>query len=464
MNTKKPARHPGNLRTFTIIWFGQLISALGSGLSGFALGVWIYERTGSATMFALVILSFMVPGVFFSPVAGALVDRWNRRTILILCDTAAAAAMLGVLLLELNNVLEVWHLFGLAFISAIAGAFQWPAFSAATTMLVPKEQLGRAGGMTQIGEAVSQLLSPALAGALFVSIGLGGIILIDLITFLAAVGTLLLVSIPEPVRAAPTPGVKPSLWKEIRFGWDYIMARRGLLLLLLYFATINFGFGMTNPLFTPLVLEIAGPQEAGLAFSVLGLGSVAGTLIMSAWGGPKRRVYGVLGSGIWAGIAFFFHGVAPLLWVVAVAGFLFNLSMPIMAASSQALWQTKTTPDVQGRVFSVRRMIAQFTAPLGTLIAGPLVDQWLQPAMEPGGALAGSLGSLIGVGGGRGAAAVFLFVGGFVLLFSVLFLTLPRLRNADSEIPDAEVRVRQEVEVGEGLPPVGESSEVAEAT
>lgn len=441
MSTKKPAGLPGTMRTFTIIWFGQLISALGSGLSGFALGVWIYERTGSATMFALVILSFMVPGVLFSPVAGALVDRWNRRLILILCDTAAAAAMLGVLLLELNNALEVWHLFGLAFISAIAGAFQWPAFSAATTMLVPKEHLGRAGGMTQIGEAVSQLLSPALAGVLFVSIGLGGIILVDLVTFMAAVGTLLLVSIPEPVRAAPIPGVKPSLWKEIRFGWDYIMARRGLLLLLLYFATVNFGFGFTNPLFVPLVLEISGPQEAGLAFSVLGLGSVAGTLIMSAWGGPKRRVYGVLGSGIWAGIAFFFHGVAPLLWVVAVAGFLFNLSMPIMAASSQALWQTKTAPDVQGRVFSVRRLIAQFTAPLGTLIAGPLVDQWLQPAMEPGGALAGSLGSLIGVGGGRGAAVVFLFVGGFVFLVSLLFLTLPRLRQADGEIPDAEIRV-----------------------
>jgi MFS family permease len=293
--------------------------------------------------------------------------------------------MLVVLLLELNNALEVWHLYGLAFISAIAGAFQWPAFSAATTMLVPKEHLGRAGGMTQIGEAVSQLLSPALAGVLFVSIGLGGIILIDLFTFLVAVSTLLLVSIPEPVRAVPIPGVKPSLWKEIRFGWDYIMARRGLLLLLLYFATVNFGFGFTNPLFVPLVLEISGPQEAGLAFSVLGLGSVAGTLIMSAWGGPKRRVYGVLGSGIWAGIAFFFHGVAPLLWVVAVAGFLFNLSMPIMAASSQALWQTKTAPNVQGRVFSVRRLIAQFTAPLGTLIAGPLVDRWLQPAMEPGG-------------------------------------------------------------------------------
>ena len=440
MSTKKPSGLPGKMRTFSIIWFGQLISALGSGLSGFALGVWIYERTGSATMFALVVLSFEVPGVFFSPVAGALVDRWNRRVILILCDMAAAIMMLGILLLELNNSLEVWHLLIVAFLSAIAGSFQWPAFSAATTMLVPKEHLGRAGGMTQIGEAISLLLSPALAGVLFLNIGLSGIFLIDLITFLFAVGALLLISIPEPVREH-LPGGRPSLRKEIRFGWDYIMQRRGLLLLLLYIATINLGFGLTNPLFTPMMLEMSGPQGAGLAFSILGLGSLAGTVIMSIWGGPKRRAYGVLGSGILAGMAYFFLGSTPLLWMVAVSGFFFNLFIPIMLASSQALWQTKTAPDVQGRVFSVRRLIAQFTAPLGTLIAGPLVDQWLQPAMEPGGALSGSLGGLIGVGGGRGAAAVFVFVGAFVFLASIAFLGSPRLRNVDTDIPDAEIKV-----------------------
>lgn len=442
MTKRKSISQPGSMRTFTIIWFGQLISALGSGLSGFALGVWIYERTGSVTMFALVVLSFEIPGIFFSPVAGALVDRWNRRIILILCDTAAAVSMLGVLLLELNNSLEVWHLLVVAFISAIAGSFQWPAFSAATTMLVPKEHLGRAGGMTQIGEAISRLLSPVLAGALFLSIGLSGIILIDLVTFAFAVTCMLVISIPEPVRAAPSPSEKPSLWKEIRFGWDFILGRRGLLLLLLYIAVLNLWFGFTNPLFTPLLLEISNPQDAGLAFSLMGLGSVAGTLIMSAWGGPKRRVYGVLASGIWAGIALAFHGVAPNLWVVATAGLFFQMSLPIMAACSQALWQTKTPPEVQGRVFSMRRLIAQFTAPLGTLIAGPLVDQWLQPAMEPGGALAGSLGSLIGVGAGRGSAAVFLFAGLFVFLASLAFFGSPRLRNVDTEIPDAEIKVR----------------------
>jgi MFS family permease len=443
------------MRTFTVIWFGQLVSALGSGLSGFALGVWIYEHTSSVTMFALVVLSFELPSVLFSPIAGALVDRWNRRMILILCDAAAALVMLSVLVLEMNNALEVWHLIALSVFGAISGSFQWPAFSAATTMLVPKEHLGRAGGMTQIGEAISRLFSPVLAGVLFLSIGLGGIILIDLATFLVALSTLLIISIPEPVREHQATG-KPSLWKEIRFGWDYILQRRGLLYLLLYVAALNLGFGLTNPLFVPMILEIGGVDQVGLALSVMGLGALVGTVIMSIWGGPKRRVYGVLGSGVLAGIAYLFHGVAPVLWVVAAAGLVFQMVLPIMMASSQALWQTKTAPDVQGRVFSVRRLIAQFTAPIGTLVAGPLVDQWLQPSMEPGGALASSLGAVIGVGAGRGPAVAFLFVGAFVFLISVLCFALPRLRNVDVEIPDAEVKVAEpEQDTAAGSVPAG---------
>jgi DHA3 family macrolide efflux protein-like MFS transporter len=441
--TTKPAGYTGNMRTFTILWFGQLVSALGSGLSGFALGVWIYERTSSVTMFTLVVLSFELPSVLFAPIAGALVDRWNRRIVLILCDTAAALGMLAVLFLELNNALEVWHIVVLSVIGAIAMSFQWPAFSAATTMLVPKEHLGRAGGMSQIGEAISRLFSPVLAGVLFLSIGLSGIVLIDLVTFLFAVTTMLLVSIPEPVRTQQAEG-KPSLWKEIRFGWDYILKRPGLLILLLYIAGLNLGFGLTNPLFVPMVLEIGGPDELGLALSVMGLGSLPGTLIMSAWGGPRKRVYGVLGSGVLAGIAYFFHGVAPNLWVVAVAGFFFSLVLPVMMASSQALWQTKTAPDVQGRVFSIRRLIAQFTAPIGTVIAGPLVDQVLQPGLDPGGALAGNLGNLIGVGAGRGSAAAFLIVGAFIFVISIACFGIPRLRNVESEIPDVEIKVVEE--------------------
>jgi len=178
------------MRVFGVIWSGQLVSTIGSGLTGFALGVWIYQKTGSTTLFALNMLAFALPNLLVSPLAGALVDRWDRRWAMIFSDTGAGISTLVVALLFVSQRLEVWQVMLVTAAISAFSTFQWPAYSAATTMLVPKEQLGRASGMVQIGEAISQLISPALAGALFVTAGLGGVVLVDFVTYLFAVGTL----------------------------------------------------------------------------------------------------------------------------------------------------------------------------------------------------------------------------------------------------------------------------------
>src|SRR3990172_2252777 len=162
------------MRVFSVIWFGQLVSTLGSGLTGFALGVWVYQQTHSVTLFALNMLAQTLPNVLLAPIAGALADRWDRRRVMLLSDVGAGLSTLAIALLFLSGRLEIWHVYIVTAVGAACTAFQWPAYSAATTMLVPKQQLGRAGGMVQIGEAMGQLISPALAGALFVAIGLGG--------------------------------------------------------------------------------------------------------------------------------------------------------------------------------------------------------------------------------------------------------------------------------------------------
>lgn len=433
------------MRTFYVIWFGQLISTLGSGLTGFALGVYVYESTRSATAFALSILAFTIPGVFFSPIAGALVDRFPRRWMMILSDTGAGLSSLVIFILLLSGNLEIWHIYVANFFSSLFNTFQWPAHSAATTMLVPQEHLGRAGGMVQIGEAIAQLLSPAIAGVLFVTAGMQSIILVDFVTFAFAVGSLLLVRIPEPVRSAEDQESRRSITKNIRFGFDYIRQRRGLFLLLMYFASVNFFFSMVGPLLTPMMLELGSADEVGLASSAIGLGMLIGTLIMSAWGGPKRRVFGVLGAGIWMSLMLLLMAGIPSLLTIGVVGFLLMLVMPMMNGSSQALWQSKTDPDVQGRVFSVRRMLAQFTAPIAILLAGPLVDNVFRPAMEEGGALANTfVGQIMGVGPGRGVALLFVFVGLSQLLITLFALTRPRLRNVDLEIPNIEVIAQPE--------------------
>jgi len=451
MTVIKPSAQ--TMRTFYVIWFGQLISTLGSGLTGFALGVYVYESTRSATAFALSILAFTIPGVFFSPIAGALVDRFPRRWMMILSDTGAGLSSLVVFILLLSGNLEIWHIYVANFVSSLFNTFQWPAQSAATTMLVPQEHLGRAGGMVQIGQAISQLLAPAIAGALFVTAGMQSVILIDFVTFVFAVGTLLFVRIPEPVRSAEDQESRRSITRNIRFGFDYIRQRQGLFLLLMYFASINFFFSMVGPLLTPMMLELGSAAEVGLASSAIGLGMLIGTLIMSAWGGPQRRVFGVLGAGIWMSLMLLLMSAQPSLTLIGAVGFLLMLVMPIMNGSSQALWQSKTDPDVQGRVFSVRLMLAQFTAPVAILLAGPLVDKVFRPAMEVGGSLANSfVGQLMGVGPGRGVALLFVVVGLCQLLITLYALTRPRLRNVDFEIPNIEVIAQPEeaaMEAGE---------------
>lgn len=425
-------------RAFLLIWLGQSVSLTGSSLTGFALGVWVYQGTGSVTQFALISLFTALPGIVFSPIAGALVDRWDRRQAMILSDCGAGLCTLAVAVLLMTGRLEVWHIYIAMALSSTFSAFQWPAYSAATTLLVPKEHYGRASGMVQVGEAAAQIISPVLAGALIGLIKVQGVMLIDFATFLFAVLTLLLVRVPKPPVSEEGKEGKGSLLHEAAYGWTYIRARPGLLGLLLFFATSNFASGVVEVLFTPLVLSFTTVAVLGLLFSIGGLGFLTGSIIMSLWGGPRRRVYGILSSNLLVGMVLFLAGIPPQAWILGIAVFLVFFCMPITNACSQAIWQSKTAPDVQGRVFAVRRMIAWISLPLAYLSAGPLADQVFEPLMAEGGLLAGSVGRVIGVGVGRGIGLIYIILGGFLLLASLVAFLYPRLRNVEIELPDFE--------------------------
>lgn len=427
---------PRGFQTFLLIWFGQLVSLTGSGLTGFALGVWVYLQTGSATQFALISLFTTLPGILFSPIAGALVDRWDRRWAMVISDSGAGLCTLCIGLLFFSGKLEVWHIYVLMAISSTFSAFQWPAYSAATTLLVPPKHLGRASGMVQMGEAAAQIVSPVLAGALMGGIGLQGVILIDFATYLVALVSLLVVRVPKPQVTAEGKASKGSLLREAAYGLTYIRARPGLLGLLLFFATTNFGTGIVQVLFTPLVLSFTTVSVLGLLLTIGGLGFLSGSLTMSVWGGPKRRIMGILGSSVLMGSSLFLAGFQPQPWIYATAAFLYFFSLPITNGCSQAIWQTKTAPDVQGRVFAVRRMIAWITLPIAYLVAGPLADNVFEPLMIEGGKLSGSVGRLIGVGDGRGMALIYLLLGCIILLATLAAYLYPRLRKVETELPD----------------------------
>jgi DHA3 family macrolide efflux protein-like MFS transporter len=425
------------MTTFAVIWAGQVISALGSYLTGFALGVWIYQQTGSATLFALISLATTVPAILLSPFAGALVDRWDRRWAMIVSDGGAAAATLVLALLIWRGRLELWHIYVLMTVISSFSSLSWPAFTAAITMLVPSRHLGRASGMTQMGDAGAQILSPLIAGELLVSIGRQGVVLTDFVSYLFAIVALLVVRIPRPAATTEKARERSSLLSEARLGWTFIRQRPGLLSLLLLLAITNTGSGLIQVLLAPMVLSFASPDLLGRVLTTAGFGVLAGGLLMSVWGGPRRRVAGILGFLLLQGLILPIGGLRASILLIATGAFVYMFAIPIINGASQALWQVKVAPDVQGRVFAMRRMVALSTLPLAYLIAGPLADHVFEPLLAKGGPLAGSVGQIIGVGKGRGIALMLMVIGALTVLAVAIASRLPRLMRLESELPDA---------------------------
>jgi MFS family permease len=422
------------MRVFAIICLGQIVSVIGSGLTGFALGVWVYQTTGSVTRYALITLFAVLPSVVVSPLVGALVDRWNRRSVMIFSDSGAAISTLAVALLLLAGRLEIWHIYLATVINATLSVFQRPALSAAMPLIVPKEHLGRANGMVQAVQASGQLISPVLAGVLVGMIQVHGVLLIDFVTFLFAVTTLLIIRIPKPETTAE--GEEGSLLREVAYGWRYISSRPGLLGFILFSAPANLLLGFVLVLTVPMILSFASPAVLGTVISIGGSGMLVGSLVMGAWGGPKRRICGVYGFGLLCGLCIILAGLQPSPPLIAIAAFLFFFSLPFMNGLTNAVLQSKVAPDVQGRVFALVQMIAASISPLSYLTAGPLADHVFEPLLAVDGPLAGSVGKIIGTGPGRGIGLFFIALGILFWLSTVASYLHPRIRLLEDELPD----------------------------
>lgn len=432
---------PNKMRVFFIIWIGQLISMLGSGLTNFALGVWIFDQTGKATPFALTVLFGSLPRLLLSPLAGSLADRWNRRLVMVLSDTGNAVVSLGAFLLLQNGSLEIWMIYLMAVLGSCFSAFQEPAYTASISMLVPKKELSRAAGLGNLSQALESLLTPLAAGFLFVAIGLRGIIMIDFITYFFAIGALLIVRIPQPKLSEAEMGanLKGKVWRDAVFGWRYLRARSGLFGLLWFYALVNFFLNFSGVLLGPLVLSRYSAREFGLVQMAVGLGLLAGSILLSAWGGPKgHKIPAVIGFIALAGAGLALTGISSQIVLIGLGMFVMLFSIPLASGPSQAIFQSKVATEVQGRVFAIRGMISRSIMPIAFFLAGPLADQILEPLMAVNGSLgAGFLGRLLESGPGRGIGLGFVISGICLLVASGWAYANPRLRLLEDEIPDA---------------------------
>ena len=452
----KPVRRPAGMVGFSIVWLGQIISVLASSMTGFGMTLWMYKQTGSATAMAGMQVAFITPFLLLSPIAGVLVDRYNRKLMMMVSDLMAVLSTTGILILYVTGNLQFWHLYIAASINGLGNTFQWPAYSAAISTMMPKEQYGRANGLMSLLDAGPGVLAPLLAGILlalpmtkpFDSFAL--IMLIDVLTFFIAISALLLVHVPQPPKTVEGQQESGSIWRESLYGFKYIFQRPGLLGLQMIFFVGNLFSGMGFTLLAPMVL--ARTAQNSLIFGSVqtagAVGGIIGGVIMSAWGGFKRRVHGVLLGWFISGVFFAMLGVGQGLTIWIPFMVLMMLVNPLINSSNQSIWQAKVAPDIQGRVFSARRLIAWFTQPIAPMIAGLLADYVMEPSMQANTALSHLFGGLFGTGPGAGMGLLLFFAGLMAALVGLSGYFIHPVRVVEDVLPDHDQLARVDVAAG----------------
>ncbi|MCL4274877.1 MAG: MFS transporter [Anaerolineales bacterium] len=435
---EKHSKRPTGMFGFTLVWIGQIVSVLASAMSQFGLTIWMFQQTESATALGLMQVFFITPFLLISPIAGVLVDRHNRKMMMMVSDVVAGIATILILVFQSLGILEFWHLYFASVIYGLGMAFQWPAYSAAITTMIPKEQYARANGMMSLIEAGPGVIAPLLAGALLPVVGLTGLLLFDVVTFLFAVGVLMIVHIPQPPRTEEGRQGQGSIWKEAAYGFKYIFARPSLLGLQLIFFVGNLFSGIGYTLLAPMVLSrtVNDSLMLGSVQTAGAVGGLIGGILMSAWGGFKRRVHGVLTGWMISGVGMAILGLAGGLPVWIAGMIIGSLVGSLINASNQAIWQAKVAPDVQGRVFSARRLIAWFTNPISPIIAGTLADFVLEPQMRTTSALSETFGGLVGTGPGAGMGLIIFFCGLLAVGVGAAGYFIPAIYNAETVLPD----------------------------
>lgn len=422
------------MQAFWLTWFGLMLTFTGSGLTRFGLSVWVFQETRDPQAFSALLFFAIIPLAVGSLVAGPLVDRWDRRKVLMLSNIAASIPTLVVMLLHFQDGLELWHLYISLFINGLANAFILPAFDASIRMLVPTSRLGQASGLSQMIQSLGVIIAPPIAGAMMAQLGLGSIFLSDFSTFLAAVFALLLVEIPKPVRELVT--TQTSIREDFVFGLRYLTERPPFVFLMAFLTSVIFASSFVYSLSGPLVLSFASESALGFTYAAYGIGGSLGAIIVSITGGPKRRMRGILLAATAMGLGAAFASLrADPVWI-SVGIFVFGVAMTYLIALNRAVYQEKAAPEVLGRVFSVRIVAGTSAQALGLLLAGSLAANIFEPAMLEGGALAASFGRLLGTGEGRGAATLYLLTGLGTLLLTTISALFPSLRNLEDQLPD----------------------------
>ncbi|MBU2708897.1 MFS transporter [Zooshikella marina] len=445
--TKKTNHENISVFYFGVILVATMVSVLGTMITDFALGQWVYKTTNSTTAYSLIGFAALAPQLLLAPFVGTIIDRYPRNLLMILGHAGAGCCTLLLLVLYATDSLQVWQIIILACFSSVFNGLVSQTFIVLIPVLVKKEHFGRAQGFIQGSTGIIQIAAPAIAAFALAVIDLKGIFIVDICSF--SVVIIVLLSINSLLKKGDGREVKKdeqvtkNSWKsDIRDGLAYLKTQPSLLKLLLFFSIVNFSMGMVEILFPPLILSFYDVVELGTILSVSGLGTLAGGILLSIWGGPKKRIQGmylflaIMGSAIMLiGGAFVFEQYTIL--ILSAIGFIVTLCFVTVDSCDQIVWQTVVPTGFQGRVFGIQTLLAQLAIPVSFLIAGPLADHVFEPMMSADGLLAETVGSVIGVGPGKGILLLYSICGLLVLLNIAVFKWLSDLDGLDKIVNKA---------------------------
>ncbi|MFJ6655768.1 amino acid adenylation domain-containing protein [Streptomyces sp. NPDC091377] len=429
------ARTRRDTRRFVAVAASQTVSQTGSALTEFALPLWIYLTTGSVAWFGLFAVLGIVPGLLAAPVLGSLVDRVDRRRVMLVTTLVSGSTEAALALLHLFDALHPWHVGALMAVLSVSLTGQRLAFQSAIPQLVPKRYLGHANGVVQISGGIAQVVAPLAAVGLLAAIGIGGVLLLDVISYAVAATVLLAVRFPRTLPATR----RETLRREIVAGFRLVVAERGFRAMLIFFAVLNLFLPVLFQMISPLVLGFSSLASVASVSLAGGLGAVVGGLVMGLWGGPRRRrMRGMLLVVPVLALFCALTGLRPDLLVVGAGVFGMSASLSLLNGIYLTIVQVKVAQRFHGRVMALNQLVAWSTLPVGFLVIAPLGTGLLGPLMAPGGALADTVGAVLGTGPGRGIGLLYVLLGAAILLLGLVSLRVRRLARFDQEVPDAQ--------------------------
>ena len=397
-------KYNNRLKDFLILWSTQSLSQLGSSLTGYALTLWLYEQTGSALSTAALTICSYAPYVLMSIFAGALTDRFDKKKLMLLCDSFAAVCTVVTLVLYRAGMLAVWHLYLLNVLSGLMNTVQQPASSVAMTLIIPPEDYQKTSGLRSLSRSLISIMNPLIATALYSFAGLELVIAVDLGSFVIAfLALLLLVRIPRQANQS-----SESVLKLAKGGLVFLKRNPMILTLILFMAGINLIASAVDTTLPGYVLPNprGGTQVLGYVTSCSGVAMIFGSLLVSVLPKPKNRVRVVYLTMLFSmGTANFLFAFSRSPWVWYAGQIVGWILVPVMDANLDVVMRTAIPVELQGRVYACRNTFQFFTIPIGLFLGGFLVDQVCEPIMAAHGA-SPVLAALFGSGKGSGAAMV----------------------------------------------------------